>query len=317
MSFNFLKISDGKLVLSVHPPYGTAVYSSKIITRDNPRAEITESEIENAISQAIWRLFDEERMLFAKRLDVSEMDIVMADVRVLSIKLDEGTVVNPIGFMAKTIEIELVETMITRSLLENIKLETPKKGEVVFTIEPIASCAWLIQNDSKNKKKDFAVARILDSQTFIYHSAHEGKISYISDFDWGTNQVLTSLADYFGISALSAKALLDRYVRGDMSVNMQKGLKGIVSEPFASFSRGVTLAAHNVKIKQPVLYVMSHDFQGLNSKNILWKESGVKINFLPSVNYIDLALHEMSHADLNSPWNRTARRRMKWLMCHK
>ncbi len=315
MSFDFLKISDGKLALSVHPPYGTAVYASKIITRDNPRTEITESEIENAISQAIWRLFDEERALFAKRVDLSEMDIVMADVRVLYIKLDGGAVINPIGFMAKTIEIGLVEIMMTRALSESIKTSIPKKSEIVFTIEPAASCAWFIQKDSKNK--DFAVARILDHQTFIYCSANDEKISYISDFNWGSSQVLTSVAGYFGISSLSAKALIDRYVTGDMSADMQKGLKGIISGPFADFAKGVTLAAHNVKIKRPVLYVMSHDFPGLNSKNILWKESGVKINFLPAVDYIELVLHEMSRANLNSQWNKAARRRMKWLMCHK
>ena len=66
MSFDFLKIEEGKFVLSVHPPCGSAVYSSKTITRETPRTEITESEIENAISQAIWKLFDEDRMLFQK-----------------------------------------------------------------------------------------------------------------------------------------------------------------------------------------------------------------------------------------------------------
>lgn len=315
MSFAFLKIEEGKFALSVHPPHGTSVYSSRVIGRENPRAEITESEIENAISQAIWKLFDEERMFFSKRLDVSEMDVVMADVRVLYIKLDGGVVVNPIGFTAKNIEIGLAEILITRELSEDIKSSMPKKGELVFTMEPTASCAWLIQKDSK--KKDFAIARVSEEKTFIYSSIGDEKISYVSDFDWGVGSVLGSIGRYFGVTEPVARDLLRRYVREDMSADMIKNLKSIVSEPFAEFSRGVTLAARNVKIVKPVLYVLNNELGELDPRNILWKESGVKMNFLPSVSHEELALHEMSGCDPRSPWNRIAKRRMKWLMCHK
>jgi hypothetical protein len=315
MPFAFLKMEEGKFALSVHPPYGTSVYSSRFISRENPRAEITESEIENAISQAIWKLFDEERMLFSKRLDLSEMDVVMADVRVLYIKLDGGIVVNPIGFTAKSIEIGLAEILVTRELSESIKSSVPKKGEIVFTIEPTASCAWLIQKDSK--KKDFAIARVAEDKTFIYSSSDGEKISYVSDFDWGVNSVLGSISRYFGVDEPVARDLLRRYVREDMSAEAQKSLKEIVSGPFAEFSRGVTLAARNVKINRPVLYVLNNELGELNPGNISWKESGVKMSFLPSVSHEELALHEMSGCDPLSPWNRIAKRRMKWLMCHK
>ncbi|MFA5052648.1 MAG: hypothetical protein WC565_01125 [Parcubacteria group bacterium] len=315
MSFTFLPIEEGKFALSVHPPYGTSVYSSKIIGRENARAEITESEIENAISQAIWRLFDEERMLFSRRLDLSELDVVMADVRVLYIKLDGNAVINPIGFTAKTIEVGLAEILITRVLADEIKSSNPKKGEVVFTLEPTASCAWLIQKESK--KKDFAIARVSEDKTFVYRSGEGEKISYVSDFDWGVNAVLNSIANRFGVSENTAKELLHRYVRENMSPDMIKNLKEIVSEPFTEFSHGMTLAARNAKIKKPVLYVLNNELGELNPKNVLWRETDAKINFLPSMSYEELARNELSATDLESPWNRIAKRRMKWLMCHK
>ncbi|MFA4999728.1 MAG: hypothetical protein WC519_03355 [Parcubacteria group bacterium] len=315
MSFAFLKLKDGEYVLSVHPPYGTSVYSSRIMERENPREEITESEIENAISQAIWKLFDEERMLFSRRLDLSEMDVVMADVRVLFIKLDGGVVVNPIGFTAKTIEVGLAEILITRELSENIKLSSPKKGEIVFTLEPTASCAWLIRKESK--QKDFIIARVSEEKTFIYHSSKEEKISYVSDFGWGVGEIFKFIMSQFNVSESAARELLHRYVRGDMSPEMINALKETVSAPFADFSRGVTLAARNVKISRPVLYVLAADLAELEARNVLWKESNVKMNFLPSVRYEDLAADEMASSDLGNTWNRIAKRRMKWLMCHK
>jgi hypothetical protein len=315
MSFDFLKIEEGKFVLSVHPPCGSAVYSSKTITRETPRTEITESEIENAISQAIWKLFDEDRMLFSKRLDVSEMDVLMADVRVLYIKLDGAEVVNPIGFTAKNIEIGLTEVLITRELSESIKNATPKKGEVVFTFEPTASCAWLIQKSSK--KKNFIIANVSDDKTFVYHSAEGEKISYVSDFNWGVGKVFEAIANHFSISDEAARKLLHLYVLENMSADMQKTLKVVVSNPFVEFSKGVTLAARNAKINKPVLYVLNDELGELDPRNILWKEAGIKTNFLPSVNHEELAFSEMSGSNLKSPWNRLAKRRMKWLMCHK
>jgi len=315
MSFSFLKLEEGKFALSVHPPHGTSVYSSKIVDRENHRAEITESEIENAISQAIWKLFDEERMLFSKRLDVSEMDVVMADVRVLYIRLDGDAVVNPIGFTAKSIEIGLAETLVTRNLSDDIRSSLPKNGEVVFTLEPTASCAWLIQKDSK--KKDFAIARISDEKTFIYHSSDGEKISYVSDFDWGVGHVVGSVAESFGVSSDVARDILRRYVREDMSSDMMKNMKDAISHPFAEFTKGVTLAVRNVKIRKPTLYVVNGDLSELDPKNIIWQEPGVKMNFLPFIGHEEIAFHEMSASDMTSPWNRIARRRMKWLMCHK
>jgi hypothetical protein len=315
MSFNLLKMGEGKLALSVHPPEGSAIYSSRFITRENHRAEITEAETENAISQAIWQLFDEERMLFSKRLDLSEMDVVMADVRVLYIKLDGCEVVNPIGFTAKTIEIGLAEILITREMSEEIKISIPKKNEIIFTLEPTASCAWLIQKDSK--KKDFIVARISDKKTFVYRSSVSGGISYISDFDWGINKVFSTISDYFGVSAMTGKDIIHRYAREDMSREMQKGLKEIISSAFADFSRGVTIAARNAKITKPTLYVLSDDLQEMNPTNVSWKDVGVKMNFLPAIHYEELVANEMAGSDPQSSWNRLAKRRMKWLMCHK
>ena len=315
MSFSFLQIDDKKFALSVFPPYGTSIYSSRVIRRDNPRLEITESETENAISQAIWKLFDEARMFFSKRLNISEIDVVMADVRVSYIKLDGGIVINPVGFSAKTIEIGLVEILITRTLLEQIKLSTPKKGEVIFTLEPAASCARLLQKNAK--KQEFAVAHISEERTHIYYSSDENEISYVSDFNWGIKTVLDSVIRQFGVSNTVARDLLQRYTREDMSTEMIKAFKEIISEPFIEFSKGASLVAHNVKANKLMLYILNNEFSELNPQNIARKESNIKMQFLPAINHTDLALREMSGCDLQSPWNKIAKRRMRWLMCHK
>jgi len=315
MSFSYLKIDEGHYALSVKPPHGSTIYSSKIVERENPRSDVTESEMESAIASAIWRLFDEERMFFSKRLDVSEMDVVMADVRVLYVKLDGSVVVNPVGFTAKKIEIGLAETLVTRDLSEKIKEKVPKDGEVIVTIEPAASCAWLIQKDSKHK--DFIFASVSDDRTFLYRSEEGEKISYISDFGWGAGEVIAEISSAFGIDETNAKEIVRRYARSDMSADLTKNLRDMISRPFSGFVKGVTAATHNVKMKRPIVYALSDDLAELDPKNISLSDGSLRLNFLPAIGHSEIAFHELDRADINSAFNKIARRRMKWLMCNK
>ncbi|MDD4931227.1 MAG: hypothetical protein PHG66_03745 [Candidatus Colwellbacteria bacterium] len=315
MSFSYFHLGDDRYAVSVVPPKGSSVYSSKIIERDNPKAEITESEMENAIASVIWKLFDEERMFFSKRLDVSEMDVLMADVRVLFVKLDGSVVVNPVGFTAKKIEIGLAETLITRDLSESMKEGAPKTGEIVLTMEPAASCAWLIQKDSKHK--DFIFASVSHDRTFLYRSEEGERISYISDFGWGSDDIVNDVMSGFGIDDVNAREMVRRYSRSDMSSDMVKNLRSIVSKPFSGFMKGVTAATHNVKMRRPIVHVMSDDLAELDPKSINWGEPSLKLNFLPAIDRSEIAFHELAAADVENAFNKIARRRMKWLMCHK
>lgn len=315
MSFSYLRLNDDRYALSVRPPKGSTIYSSKTIDRESAKAEITESEIESAIASAIWRLFDEERMFFSKRLDVSEMDVVMADVRVLYVKLDGSIVMNPVGFTAKKIEIGLAETLVTRDLSDRIKDDAPKTGEVVMTIEPAASCAWLIQKDSKHK--DFIFASISEERTFLYRSESGERISYVSDFDWGSKAVVSELSAKLGIDESNAREIVRRYARSDMSSDMMRCLKDIVSVPFAGFVQGVTAATHNVKMKRPIVYVLSDDLAELDPKSVSWADGSLRMNFLPAIGHSEIAFHELDRADIDNAFNKIARRRMKWLMCNK
>lgn len=313
--FSYLKIDDGRYALSVRPPHGSTIYSSKTVDRENSRAEITESEMESAIASAIWRLFDEERMFFSKRLDVSEMDVVMADVRVLYVKLDGSVVVNPVGFTAKKIEIGLAEILVTRELSEKIKENIPKDGEVVVTIEPAASCAWLIQKDSKHK--DFIFASVSSDRTFLYRSEEGEKISYVSDFGWGVGEVIAEVSSSFGIDEANAKEIVRRYARSDMSSDLAKNMRDMISRPFSGFVKGVTAATHNVKMKRPIVYALCDDLAELDPKSVSWADGSMRLNFLPAIGHSEIAFHELDRADMDSAFNKIARRRMKWLMCNK
>ena len=316
MSFRYVPLEEGKYALSVKPPYGAAVYSSKVVYRDRPFEELTEAEIESAIAQAIWKMFDEERRIFASRMNLSELDIVMADVRVLFMKLDGASVVNPLGFKARTLEIGLVETLVARDLSENISAGTPKRGEIVFALESSSSCAWALRQDSKNK--EFIFAKIFPSQTFVYQSGSDEKIHYLSDFPWGVDAVSSAVSSELAVPNAVAKEISRRYAAGEMSFDMMKFLRPIISRSFDGFFKGVTAAALGVKIKKPLVYAMSEDLSDLETGSLsLPRSLPLKLAFLPFVSEEEIAYHEYSRFSADSVFNRIAKRRMKWLMSHR
>ncbi len=311
--FSYFPAGENRHILSVLPPKGISVYGSKVIDRDGPKGEITDTEMENAIAQAIWKMFDEERGMFASRLDISDMDVSLADVRVLNIRLDGNLVVNPVGFTAKKIEISLVETIVSRDLADEVKLAHPKKGETIFILEPSASCAWLIHKSVK--QKDFLFANVAKDKTFIYRSEPEGRISYLSDFGWGTDHAASAFSANLSVSDSVGHDLLRRFARGNMSPEMAKSMRSAASKSLLDLVKGVSFATRNVKMKKPLVYVLSDDLAELEPKSISWGEGSPKFDFLPSVSGDEIARNEMEAADIDSAWNKIARRRMKWLTC--
>lgn len=314
--FRYLSLEEGKYALSVKPPFGAAVYSSKIIYREKPFEELTEAEIESAIAQAIWKMFDDERRVFACRLNLSELDIVMADVRVLFIKLDGALVVNPLGFRARTLEIGLVETLVARDVSENISAKAPKKGEIAFALESSSSCAWAIRQDSKNK--EFIFANIFPSQTFVYRSAPDEKIYHMSDFPWGSENVISAVSSSLAVSSIVGKEVVRRYASGEMSSEVTKFLRPTISKSFDGFFKGLSAAVLGAKMRKPLVYAMSEDLSDLEIGGLsLPRSLPLKLSFLPFVSEDEIAYHEYSRMSTDSVFNRIAKRRMKWLMSHR
>ena len=107
-----------KTILALDSDFAHTVNSSIGIIRDNPKETITESDLDNILFQALWRFFDRYRATAAGRLGVGDVDVVLSDIRVGEIKLDGHKVINPVGFKAKSAEIYLSETFISRKLFD-------------------------------------------------------------------------------------------------------------------------------------------------------------------------------------------------------
>ena len=101
-----------KIILSLDSSFATTMYSSVSLVRTNPKDVIDEADLDNLISQAIWRFFDKHRFRVAQKMNVDEVDVLLTDVRIRDIRIDGHRVVNPIGFKSKAVEIFFSQTFV-------------------------------------------------------------------------------------------------------------------------------------------------------------------------------------------------------------
>jgi hypothetical protein len=305
----FIEISDGKYIVVAPASLSLTVYTRVTEDREHPREEITEAELSNIVSQAIWKVFNKERTPASFRLGVPEIDVLLIDARIVSVRVDGSKVLNPIGFPARRIEVGVSETLASRDAFQKIQEGLPKNGEMIFVAEPTAAKAHLLQEESRNKT--FMFANIERDKTYIYAAKENGDILPAGDFDWGSDNLFQALHDDLMISKDAAPAVLNRYLQNDASVDFLKKFKFVFNKHFSVFGKGVSAASHNAKIVRPTIFIMC-DKIGSSAKSFGFG-SGAKFSFLPQEKAADILKREFVQFSSNKNFNRFAKQRIKWL----
>ena len=205
---NFGKLSRYKIILSLDPALATTIYSTVVLLRDKPKEPIDDSDLDNRIAQGIWRLFDRERSHAALKMKVKDLDVLLTDVKVKKIKLDGHKVVNPIGFKAKTLEIQFSQTFNPRSFVVEIKKIIPAE-QVMLMAE-----AGTLEADILTKASglsNFLLLDLMSDRTHIFLS-DGGTIAYLNTCVWGHEHLIGSLADFFSVSPPVAEKIFKLYL---------------------------------------------------------------------------------------------------------
>lgn len=295
-----------KDILDLDSGSAVTIFSFVEIERDDSQEELGMVDLENYISQAIWRLFDGLRADTAERLGVQEADMVLTDARVMGIKIDGHQVVNPQGFTGKTIEILLGITMVRRDkFVENTHL-----------FEGGAVRAYLLA-----KKIDFAdtvYVEVNDDITTMFSITPRG-ITYMSGFDWGGSKLINSIKDEFDVQPFTADGIYNRHVNGNVSDHVSRRLDRIFYNTLGEFVNGVTtsmknfLGARNSNVPHVYLRTFFPIPESLHRKRFPFGDK--RIRFMPSVGESDLQVFVDDEVhDIYMELNNLAKRRIKWLM---
>jgi hypothetical protein len=290
------------------------------LERLNPSEELTSIDLENHLAQAIWKFFDCLRVEAATRLQTNEADLLMADAKVTGMKIDGHKVINPEGFTGRHLEFTLCMTLIKRDKL-------PAEGVEGTILEEGSVRAHLIARNSGLNEMLY-IESDYDS-TYLFQVT-PSRTSYLTEFDWGKNNILKALTGELGTDNEVGEALYLRYVGGETSSRVMKKLDEIFYNDFGTFVNGLAMAIRNYE---------ASDIKTLKSKRVVQKRNrGLatiyvrsfalpdavwskkftvgdrKARFLPApeVDLNDFVDDEPN--DINEQLNRLAKQRIKWLM---
>ena len=224
------------------------IFSSEKVVREHPTKSLTPVELENYVSQAVWKFFNHSRQEASKRLGVGEMDLVTTDVRVVGIKIDGHQVINPIGFTGRELEITLSVSM---------SKEAPSNGET--HIEGGAVRAYMIAMLDGVERAYYVESQEGLTTIFV---VDRGSVNHVSNFDWGRKDVVFHLQDHFDLDEEHVWPVCEKYTKGEMSDALGRKFDKTFFESFNGLVNAVAMIVRNDGgLKQdaiPPIYINTH-----------------------------------------------------------
>ncbi len=228
-------LSQYRIVVGLDSLLATTLYASIPLVRTNPKEVIDEADLDNLISQAIWRFFDKHRFHIAQKLGVDEVDVLLTDVRIRDIRIDGHRVVNPIGFKAKTVEIFFSQTFVARNFMSELREAIPRE-RIDLLIEAGTALSHVLARARGDGA--FYMANLFPSHTAVFAAAHP-HFGHEDSFAWGGDNLTRYVSRSFHVDPETAAALLRTYADARGSEPFLRKFEGVVTHELGSFANGV------------------------------------------------------------------------------
>ncbi len=234
-----------KVILIFSPRDATGYHGTVSLGRDDHKKKITEEELGDLVSSAVWKFFDESRLKASKQLSLGESEIILSDVSVYDFKLDGRRVIDPLKESAGRVEISLSQTFVKREFLSNVLALLPKRIKKVFILEGGVSASHLLRRASKNDK--FIFAKTTREKTNIFW-ANKEKICFFDYFDWGENSIYKGISDKLKINVSESKSIVEKFLNHQMSSYFAKNFKSMFSNEIITLIQGLKSGGDNISV---------------------------------------------------------------------
>lgn len=212
---------DAAVIVSVHGGATTSLIpvSLKREYRDQPLGAL---ELENLLSQAIGKVFNQCREKAGKELGLADIDVVLANSRVVRFKVDGHGVLNPLGFRGEKIEAMMELIFTERDLLEGVK-EFLHKRRTFFLTERGHALFKSVQGSRPGMVGFLDVGQ--DKVSLVLQNG-EGfeKIALA----WTPKIYLGAIKAKFGVSDRAAQHMYKVFLASDVSPHMRTALERLL-----------------------------------------------------------------------------------------
>ncbi len=293
-------------ILDLDSKSAVTIFTSVSVVRSNPHEELGAVDLENYISQAIWKLFDKCRSEAAERLDVNEVDLLLTDARIMGVKIDGNTILNPRGFTGRELEIFLSITMTKRDMFV--------EGHSIFEGGVIR--AYLLAKENTLDNAIYAEINRDVTNIFIISTS---EIAYSEEFKWGIANIIGAISEQLNVAEPVAFSIYHKYINGEISLRVSREIDKIFYTCFDNFIGGITANIKKIVGKSamaiPPVYIKSSISlpKSVWRKRFYFKKKQIKLfevsGNLDIKKFIEDEVHE-----IYNELNQLAQRRIKWLM---
>lgn len=233
---------SAKVILLGGPTVAVTIPAWIKVERSDWRREVDEGELENIISQAVWKFLNFYKPRALRTLNVTDTEILLARIRVLGVRVNNHRVLNPIGFRAKTIEILMEETFVNRDLYAAVAESLPPSFSLITT-SALGIAESLLFLRASDFERRFSALRLLPESVLLTHadgrSRYRGNLTEpiaFSRFElpWGRSRLLAALGGALSVSKDASEKLFAVSRVGAASPRVLRFLKQTLDDGWRS-----------------------------------------------------------------------------------
>ncbi len=247
----FGKLTRYKIIFSLDSLFATTIHASAVLARDKPKTPIDETDLDNRVAQGIWRLFDRGRGRAAQKMKVRDLDVLLTDVKVKRVKVDGHRLVNPLGFKAKTVEIQFIQTFCPGPFIAELKKIIPA-GQLTMLAE-----AGVPETDVISRTvsvPNFLLLTLFSGQASVF-LADGSSINHLATVSWGKENLIKAIAQNFAVSTSVAEEIFELYLIRQASQAVLKRIEKLLLEQFGLLFASVSKAVSKYKVE--LIYILA------------------------------------------------------------
>lgn len=227
-------------LFALDPSHAAEYYEEIALVRDAPAHPLDEADLDNLMSQAVWKLFEEKRASAARQLGCGELDLLLVDVRVHRIRIDGHEVVNPLRQGGKKIRIALSIIFMRRPAYVEMRSFLPRRAAMHFFVSDGGAASHTLARMTQEKR--FLFARVSHAKTALFAATH-GAISFFDALAWGEERLIHAIAECLKVDGVLAERIMERVMEGTVSRTVARALRAALVPELHLLVRGIRHAA--------------------------------------------------------------------------
>lgn len=229
--FDDIKRTSGVsyVVLALDRKHATTIEKEIVVERARPKQDISENEMDQLVFKVLWGFLNEHRNWASKKMEVTDLDIVLSEMEIKEVLLDSENVLDPIGLKGSKITFRFRGTLIPRSSLEYID-SVKGIGREVKAVERLAVVSSFSPTD------------------FVIHCGRHGTEAFVRDektlryggkHPWGTKKIVVPVSEEFSLSNGVALKIIERYFDDRLSERVKDEIGKKIKPGFDSLLKTV------------------------------------------------------------------------------